>query len=78
MIAWAVLMGAASLAAAMAVAAAWDAQAWEKAVAPTAPLMGLGMAGGTTRTADAAEDNVEDKLLVVVDQEMLGMVEWEI
>jgi hypothetical protein len=37
--------------------------------------MGLGMAGGTTRTADAAEDNVEDKLLVVVDQEMLGMVE---
>ncbi len=60
MIAWAVLMAAASLAAAVAIAAAWDSRAWRKAAAPTAPLMGLGMAGGTTRTADATEDDVKD------------------
>jgi hypothetical protein len=50
----------------------------KKAAAPTAPLMRLGMAGGTTHTADAAEDDGEDESLLVIDLVMLDMVEWEI
>jgi hypothetical protein len=40
--------------------------------------MGLEMAGGTTRTADAAEDHGEDESLLVVDLVMLDKVKWEI
>jgi hypothetical protein len=35
------------------------------------------MAGGTIPTADAAEDDNEDKLLLVADQVVLDMVEWQ-
>ncbi len=41
------------------------------------PLMELGMAGGTTPTADAPEDEEEDDLLLVADLVILDMVEWE-
>jgi hypothetical protein len=36
------------------------------------------MAGGTTHTADAAEDDKEDESLLVADLVMLDMVEWDI
>jgi hypothetical protein len=39
--------------------------------------MGLKMAGETTHTSDAAEDDREDESLEVVDLVMLDMVEWE-
>jgi hypothetical protein len=39
--------------------------------------MELGMAGGTTPTADTAEDDEEDDSLLVADLVMLDMVEWE-
>jgi hypothetical protein len=35
------------------------------------------MAGGTTRKADAAEDDEGDDLLLVADLVRLDMVEWE-
>ncbi len=41
------------------------------------PLTKLGMAGGTTPTADAAKDDKEDESLLVADLVMLDMVEWE-
>jgi hypothetical protein len=39
--------------------------------------MELGTAGGTTLTADAAEDDKKDELLLVANLVMLDMVEWE-
>jgi hypothetical protein len=39
--------------------------------------MELGMAGGTTPTADAVEDDKEDASLLVADLVMLDMAEWE-
>jgi hypothetical protein len=39
--------------------------------------MELGMAGGTTPTVDATEDDKEDELLLVADLVMFDMVEWE-
>jgi hypothetical protein len=40
--------------------------------------MELGVAGGTTPSADAAEDDEEDdSLLVEANLVMLDMVEWE-
>jgi hypothetical protein len=44
--------------------------------APIAPLTDLGTAGGTTPTADAAEDDKEDDLLLVADMVMLDVMEW--
>jgi hypothetical protein len=41
------------------------------------PLTELGTAGGTTPTADAAEDGEEDGLLLVADLVMLDIAEWE-
>jgi hypothetical protein len=41
------------------------------------PWTELGTAGGTTSTADAAEDDKEDESLLVADLVMLDMVEWE-
>ncbi len=70
-------MAAASLAAAVAIAAAWDAWTQRKAAAPTVPLTELGIAGGTTPIADAPEDEEEDDLLLVADLVILDMVEWE-
>ncbi len=77
MISWAELTAAESLGVAVAITAAWFAQTQRKAAAPTAPLTELGMAGGTTPTADAAEDDKEDEWLLVADLVMLDMVEWE-
>jgi hypothetical protein len=76
MIAAAELTAAASLAAAVAIAASWVARTWRKAAAPTAPLMDLGTAGGTTPTTDAAEDDEEGNVLLVADMVMLDMMEW--
>ncbi len=45
--------------------------------APTAPSMDLGTAVGTTPTANAAEDDKEDYLLLVADLVILDMVEWD-
>ncbi len=77
MILWVELTAAASWAAVMAITAAWVAQTQRKAAAPTAPSMELGMAGGTTPTADAAEDDEEDDLVLVADLVMLDMIKWE-
>ncbi len=77
MILWAELRAAASLAVAVAITAAWVARTQRKAAAPTLPSMELGMAGGTTPTADTAEDDEEDDSLLVADLVMLDMVEWE-
>ncbi len=70
-------MAAASLAMAVEIPAAWVAQTWRKMAAPTMHWTELGMAGGTTPTADAAEDDKEDDLLLVANLVMLDMVEWE-
>ncbi len=77
MILWAELTAAASLAAAVAIAAAWVARTQRKVVAPTASLMKLGTAGGTTPTVDVAVDDEEDDLLLVADLVMLDMMKWE-
>ncbi len=70
-------MATASLAAAVAIAAAWVTCTPRKATAPTAPLTELRTAGGTTHSTDAAEDEEEDDSLLVADLVMLDMVEWE-
>ncbi len=71
------MTAAASFAVAVAIAAAWVARTQRKAAAPTTPSTELGTAGGTTPTADAAEDDEEDESLLVADLVMLDMVEWE-
>jgi hypothetical protein len=76
MIPLAELTAAASLAAAVAIAAAWVARTWRKAAAPTAPSRDLGTPGGTTPTPDAAEDDEEVDALLVADMVMLDMMEW--
>jgi hypothetical protein len=39
-------------------------------------LIDLGTNGGTTPTADAAEDDKEGDVLLVADMVMLDMMEW--
>ena len=41
------------------------------------PWTEFGMAGGTTPTADAAEDDEEKESLLGADLVMLDMVEWD-